>query len=72
MVFSNLKHLLEEAQTKANETNQPQEVKLIYNEITYWGEDMIELFKWLFINGVQYGIRYDEYRYVIIINPKGE
>lgn len=69
MIFENLQPRIDEAIEIADKTKEPQEVKLIYNEISYRGA-MNPAFEYLFTNSRPFTTRYDEFRFVLIIHPK--
>lgn len=71
MILENAKPRLVEAYDKAQKTGVPQEVKFIYNEILNY-EEISPVFKWLFKEGMDFTTRRDEYRYVLIMNPKAK
>jgi hypothetical protein len=69
MILNNAKPRLNEAIENANKTKQPQEVTFIYNELLTY--DTITLvFEWLFKQSIDFMTRHDEYRFVLIIQPK--
>lgn len=69
MILENAKPRLNEAIEKANSTKEKQEVTFIYNELLT-SDTIISVFEWLFREGVDFGTRHDEYRFVMIIYPK--
>ena len=69
MILENAKPRLKEAIEKANSTKQKQEVTFIYNELLTH-DTISAVFDWLFRSCVDFGTRYDEYRFVIIVCPK--
>lgn len=69
MILDNAKPRLKEAIEKANSSKENQEVLFIYNELLSY-DTIMSVFEWLFRDGVDFGTRHDEYRFVIIINPK--
>jgi hypothetical protein len=69
MIWNNLKPRIEEAIVLADKDKVAQEVRLIYNELSS-KNSMNECFEWLFSIGRSFATRFDEFRFVVIINPK--
>ncbi len=69
MIFENLKPRLDEAIIESDKTQEPVEVKLIYNELI--GRNcMNPAFEYLYSETRDFRTRRDEYRFVIVIYPK--
>lgn len=69
MILENALPRLKEAHDLALKTKTPQRVTFIYNELPTY--DTIEsVFGWLYKQAIEFGIKYEEYRFVIIICPK--
>lgn len=69
MILKNAQPRLNEAFDKANETKESQEVTFIYNEMLTH-DTIFSVFEWLFRQGIDFTTRHDEYRFVLIIQPK--
>ncbi len=69
MILDNAKPRLQEAMDEADKTKLPQEVKFIYNEL-HTIDTITSVFEWIYKQGRDFATRRDEYRYVIIIQPK--
>jgi hypothetical protein len=69
MILENAKPRLSEAIEKANSTKEKQEATFIYNELLTH-DTITAVFDWLFRSSVEFGTRYDEYRFVVIVFPK--
>jgi len=68
MVYlDNCKSRIDEAIELSKTTKENQEVKFIYNEMCS-RYDFNEVFEYLIQNGINFSIRHDEYRFVLIIN----
>lgn len=71
MILENAKPRLKKAIEEANISKESQDVKFIYNETLDY-DTIFSVFEWLFREGVDFGTRHEEYRFVIIIFPKHE
>ena len=69
MILQNATPRLQNAFEKANATKEPQEVAFIYNELRT-NDTIVAVFVWLFNECITFAVRYDEYRFIIIIQPK--
>lgn len=68
MIVENAISRLKEAIEESDKQKSLIEVKFIYNELND-SSRMGEVFEWLFKNSRPFSTRYDEYRFVIVINP---
>lgn len=71
MILENTKPRLREVIEEANLTGEKQEVTFIYNELLTH-DTIISVFEWLFRESIDFGTRNEEYRFVLIINPKNK
>lgn len=69
MIFENVKPRLDEAIELSERGLSKQDVSFIYNELTD-KKSMSTVFEYLFIKSIAFATRYDEYRFVITINPQ--
>lgn len=70
MIFQNFLPKLKEAIHKAKALNEPQELRIIYNEIVH-PKSMDETFNFLYVYSINFEVVYEEFRLLLIIKPPG-